>query len=278
MYSFFFFSIILLERMVVMKQRTISAIILLIILVGSLIISSKLFGILMQIIAILGYNEFFNIKYKDRLKELRLIKYLGIVGLVLLTLNNTFYVLDMKIVILLPLLILSIPIVFYNDNKLYNINDCMYVIGIVYFLGLSFGNIIFLRDTNIAKCIFIFIIAFITDTYAYIGGSLIGRHKLTSISPKKTIEGSLIGTIMGVLVGSVYYYNLVGGVTVFQVVMFSLILTILSEIGDLMFSSIKRYFDKKDYSNLIPGHGGVLDRFDSVIYVSLGLSLILSIF
>ena len=154
----------------------------------------------------------------------------------------------------------------------------MYVIGIVYFLGLSFGNIIFLRDTNIAKCIFIFIIAFITDTYAYIGGSLIGRHKLTSISPKKTIEGSLIGTIMGVLVGSVYYYNLVGGVTVFQVVMFSLILTILSEIGDLMFSSIKRYFDKKDYSNLIPGHGGVLDRFDSVIYVSLGLSLILSIF
>lgn len=261
-----------------MKQRTISAIILLIILVGSLIISSKLFGILMQIIAILGYNEFFNIKYRDRLKELRLIKYLGIVGLVLLTLNNTFYVLDMKIVILLPLLILSIPIVFYNDNKLYNINDCMYVIGIVYFLGLSFGNIIFLRDTNIAKCIFIFIIAFITDTYAYIGGSLIGRHKLTSISPKKTIEGSLIGTIMGVLVGSVYYYNLVGGVTVFQVVMFSLILTILSEIGDLMFSSIKRYFDKKDYSNLIPGHGGVLDRFDSVIYVSLGLSLILSIF
>ena len=136
---------------------------------------------------------------------------------------------------------------------------------------------IYLIYIKLIKCIFIFIIAFITDTYAYIGGCLIGRHKLTSISPKKTIEGSVIGTIMGTLIGSVYYYNLVNGVTIFETVVLCLFLTLLSEFGDLFFSSIKRYFDKKDYSNLIPGHGGVLDRFDSVIYVSLGLSLILSI-
>ena len=259
-----------------MKRRTISAVVLLLILISSLIISSKLFGIIMLICAIIGFNEFFDIKYSDNLKKLRLIKMLGIVSLILITLNNTFYKVDMNITILLPLLILSMPIVFYNDNKLYNINDCLYTLGIVYFLGLSFGNIIYLRDSNILKCIFIFIIAFITDTYAYIGGSLIGRHKLTTISPKKTVEGSLIGTVMGTVAGSVYYYNMVGGLTLFQVVILCLFLTILSEIGDLMFSSIKRYFNKKDYSNLIPGHGGILDRFDSVIYVSLGLSLILN--
>lgn len=134
-----------------------------------------------------------------------------------------------------------------------------------------------MADVSLVRCIFIFIIAFITDTYAYIGGSLIGRHKLTSISPKKTIEGSLIGTLMGTLVGTVYYYNLVLGVTLFETIVLCLVLTLLSEIGDLFFSTIKRYFEKKDYSNIIPGHGGILDRFDSVIYVSLGLSLILSL-
>ena len=197
--------------------------------------------------------------------------------LLIIAMNNTFYKLDLNIVVLIPLFVLSLPIVFYNDSKLYNITDAMYSLGIVYFLGFAFGNIIYMGDTSIVKCIFIFIIAFITDTYAYIGGCLIGRHKLTSISPKKTIEGSVVGTIMGTLIGGVYYYNLVGGVTVFETVVLCLFLTLLSEIGDLFFSSIKRYFDKKDYSNLIPGHGGILDRFDSVIYVSLGLSLVLSI-
>ena len=259
-----------------MKERTISVIILLILMIGSMIIDSKLFGILMLIFSVLGFLEFFNIRYSEKNKKLDLIRIVGILCLLLVSMNNTFYKLDMNIIVLIPLLFLSLPIVFYNDNKLYNISDALYNLGIVYFLGFAFSNIIYMGDVSLIKCVFIFIIAFITDTYAYIGGCLIGRHKLTSISPKKTIEGSIIGTIMGSLIGSVYYFNLVGGVSMFETVILCLFLTILSEFGDLFFSSIKRYYNKKDYSNLIPGHGGILDRFDSVIYVSLGLSLILS--
>ena len=66
-------------------------------------------------------------------------------------------------------------------------------------------------------------------------------------------------------------------ISIVSIVLMYLCLSILSEIGDLVFSSIKRYFNKKDYSNLIPGHGGILDRFDSVIFVSLGFTILLGI-
>lgn len=261
-----------------MKKRTFSAMVLLLILVVSLIISSKLFSLIMLLCAILGFNELFTVKYKKRIKELDIIKIFAIISIILITLNNIFFALDLKVLILLPLLILSIPIIFYNNSDVYNITDCMYILGSVYFLGFAFGNIVSLRNINIYQCVYIFIISFITDTYAYIGGILIGRHKLTSISPKKTIEGSIIGTFMGVVAGTVYYYNIVGNMSLSKVIILSFCLTIISEMGDLVFSSIKRYFGTKDYSNLIPGHGGILDRFDSVIYVSLCMSLLLSIF
>lgn len=260
-----------------MKQRTISAIILLVVLITALVISSKLFGIVMSLCAIVGFNEFFSVKFKNE-RELQAIKIIGVFSVLLMTLNNLFYELEYNVFILIPLLLISLPIIFYNDNKLYNINDSMYVLGAVFFTGLAFANIIFMREISLSRCIFIFLISFMTDTFAYIGGSLIGKHKFTSISPNKTIEGSFIGAIVGTVIGTVYYFNVVGGVTIFEGVTLCIFLSILSELGDLLFSSIKRHFEIKDYSNLIPGHGGILDRFDSVIMVSLGLSLILSLF
>lgn len=107
---------------------------------------------------------------------------------------------------------------------------------------------------------------------------MVGKYTFTPISPKKTIEGSLIGMLMGVVVGSVYYYNVIGNESVMYAILLSFSLAIISEIGDLLFSSIKRYYGVKDFSNLIPGHGGILDRFDSVIYVSLCMALITSLF
>ena len=265
------------ERSDTMKLRIISGILLVLILLGSLLLSYKVFACLMTLVAALGYRELLNIKYGKNENNIEFIRFIGYISIILITLNGIFFDLSNNITLVIPILVLTIPIIFYNDSKKYNINDALYIFGIVYFLSFAFSTIITEAKLDIYKCIYIFLIAFITDTYAYIGGCLIGKHKLTEISPKKTIEGSIVGCIAGGIIGSFYYYTFVGGTNLITVIIMSFTLTILSEIGDLVFSSIKRYFNKKDYSNLIPGHGGILDRFDSVIFVSLGLTLILSI-
>lgn len=258
-----------------MKKRTVSAIFLMILLIGSFVINSKLFCVLMLGLSLGGFKEFFDIKYQGNNKKIRLIKYLGMFLLSLIVLNSFLWGIDILIFILLTLLILALLIVINSKMDKYNINDYFYVVGIILLLGLGFGNICSMAVNKRELCIFIFLIAFMTDTYAYIGGSLIGKHKFSVISQNKTIEGIFCGSIMGTIIGSTYYYNIVGNLSIVETVIFCLGLTVLSEFGDLFFSSVKRVFEKKDFSNLIPGHGGVLDRFDSVLFVSLGLMLLL---
>lgn len=259
-----------------MKERTLGAIIIVSILVIGALLGTKVFAVVMSIVALLGLRELMNIKYEKR--KIRPIKFISYLFLLIFLLNNIFYKIDITFLIILSIIGLIIPIVFYDDKEKYNINDAFYFLGIIFFLAFSFMTIINLRSSNVYKCIYIFIISFMTDTYAYIGGRLIGKHHFTGISPKKTIEGSIIGILIGTFIGSIYYHAVMMNMPVIKVAIMSLLLSIISEIGDLVFSSIKRYFDKKDYANLIPGHGGILDRFDSVIFVSLGYMLMLIVF
>ena len=258
-----------------MKKRLIGAFIVLSVLITSLILGDNVFAIVISIIALLGLKELIDIKYKNR--NIIFIKILTYILLGLFMFNNLVLKFDSKIVICASLILLILPIIFYDDKDKYNINDSLYLFGIIFFLGYAFLNIIEIRNISIVKCIYIFVIAFITDTYAYISGMLIGKHRFTDISPKKTIEGCLIGGIMGSFIGSMFYYSLVSDLSLIKTIVMSIVLVFLSETGDLIFSSIKRYFGKKDYSNIIPGHGGILDRFDSVVFVSLGMLIMLGI-
>ncbi len=116
----------------------------------------------------------------------------------------------------------------------------------------------------------IFLVAWGSDTCAYFIGRRFGKHKLApKISPKKTIEGS-IGGIVGATIASIafyYYFNLTLMTDIFTYIIFIIAAIILSQLGDLVASSIKRTFKIKDFGKIMPGHGGLLDRFDSVLII-----------
>lgn len=256
-----------------MKKRILSGSVIVLVLILSFVLNEMFFTLLISACSIIGLKEILDAKFKKQeVIGINIVSYPLLLGIVL---SGNLFSCDKIIFIVLTILILLSLMVIYNDNKKYNINDALYVIGMIIFLGLSFNSLIYFRNTDISKCIYIFLIACITDSYAYLGGSLIGKHKLTTISPKKTWEGSIVGSLVGTIVGTVFYMVVIGDMVLVSVIVLSLVLTIISQIGDLVFSSIKRYFDIKDYSNLIPGHGGVLDRFDSILFVALGLSFML---
>ena len=123
-------------------------------------------------------------------------------------------------------------------------------------------------------------ITIVTDSYAYFIGRLIGKHKLLEeISPKKTWEGTIGGSIMSTFICTVYYITVINPqISILKIIFTVLFLSIIGQFGDLFFSAIKRLFGIKDFSNIMPGHGGILDRLDSIIFVMLAFTFFINIF
>lgn len=169
------------------------------------------------------------------------------------------------------------------------VNDMSTAVLTVMYSAAGLTGIIYLHDFHeggSAIYFLVFIGAWITDIFAYFTGFLLGKHKLIpDVSPKKTVEGSIGGIAFCTLafLGFTLLYNQVflpdGGRAIPYLVMIpvGIVTSVVSQVGDLAMSVLKRHYGIKDFGKLFPGHGGILDRFDSVVAVSVLLSVVLGI-
>lgn len=265
-----------------MKQRILTALIILIIFIPILIVGGVVFNLFTLLLGIIGLKEMLDIREsRERLPIImKLVTFGGFIFFVANTIirGNTTYLVDCRSIALI-MFVLMMPIIIYHDNRVYNINNALFLVGTILFLGTAFNLLIMLREYSLMHVIYLFSITIMTDVYAFLGGKLIGKHKLLeNVSPKKTWEGLIIGTVLGVLVAcTVYYMTIDDGINIFYLIIGTTLLSLIAQFGDLIFSSIKRLYNKKDFSNLMPGHGGVLDRLDSFIFALLAYTLFMSI-
>lgn len=262
-----------------MLKRILSATIMLLVLVPILIAGGRAFYIAVGGIALLALKEILDLQ-KSHSKIPSGVILMSMVALIFLVfyeynvdifsygINHLFFA--------LMLILFLIPTLFSYKNGQYNTQDAFYLIGIIILLGTAFNALIVLRNMNLNHLIYLFLITIMTDTFALVFGITFGRHPLAPlISPKKTFEGAIGGLLMGSIIPSLYYYYFINQIPFYIILFLSMLLSFTSQLGDLLFSKIKRENEIKDFSNLIPGHGGILDRFDSIIMVVLAYVLLI---
>ena len=252
-------------------QRTLTGIILLVIVVGAIAFGKISFFILFELIIIGGMYEFYTLAEKKKFNPLKIY---GIVIGVLAFAANYFFVNDLigieVFLAIIPVIISVFIIELYRKSEYVFVNIGFTLLGILYIaVPFSFANYITISDElkyNSNILLGFFFLTWSYDTLAYVFGVSFGKHRLFErISPKKSWEGFIGGTLSGL--GIAYIISLFCTELSFvHWAVLSVIIAVFGTYGDLVESSFKRNIDEKDSGSILPGHGGVLDRFDAVLF------------
>lgn len=303
-----------------MRKRIITALILGLILIPITVLNYPIwmfsvFQLVMIIFVIMGSLELIHMYEKEKPMRpvvqvvtiiLALLTYMNVGGMIEPLNPQVFPGLSLITLTLNPVIIISFVsvvllslLVFIDD---FSGADLGKAFTIVYYVGMGAASITILRYLGVRFIVYVALISMVTDIFAYFFGIAFGKHKMAPrISPKKSWEGAIAGTLFGTLIASgfaIFYgqifrpdgflgdvFNAEGYRTIFDnftslgneplsiqaliIIPITFLGSISAQIGDLIASKLKRNYDIKDFGNLFPGHGGVLDRFDSIIFIAI---------
>lgn len=265
-----------------MKTKIINILFLITFFIGSLFLNKLLFNILISILAIVSLRELFFIRTGERHLpiEIELISYVIVTFFVMNNYDNglDFYLVDYKILSVL-LLTGLIPLVLINNKKKYSILDALYLIGSTLFIGITFNLLSQFRSVNNNYVSYILLIALVTSIFEHITTYYIGKTMFVpAINPKKTLEGVIGGVLMSTIITTMFFISvIVTKLPLYAIVIISFALAIFGELGDLVFSFIKKEYNKSNFSNSNSKFSGILDIIDSVVFITLIFILFVSI-
>jgi phosphatidate cytidylyltransferase len=277
-----------------------------------------LFEVVMVLFVLGAINEFLSMfekkdvltkTFKRSVTLMTLLTYLALVGFMGVNQKDTVIV-QLELIHLLISGLIVLLFLYFVVSKNFTVEHIGKALLVIIYVAFGAASITSVRFIGVRFITYMFLISLLTDTFAYIVGVKFGKHKMTpTISPKKSWEGAIGGTIAATVIASLFalYYgkifnpstilgnifNSSGQQTILDrivlnqplpmplqvviIIVMTFTASIVSQFGDLMASKLKRHFEIKDFGNIFPGHGGIMDRFDSVLLVSLYVFSILNL-
>ena len=254
-----------------MKQRIITAVVAMALFLPILIYGNIPFLVLIYAMATIGLYELIKMKKMPLMTISSVLSFLLVWVLLIPDRYNHFFEMikydKMDIIIIIAFLLLVITVLSKNA---FTFDDASFLLLASLYIGVAFYYFFATRDADngLVTLLFVLITIWVTDSGAYFVGRSLGKRKLwPEISPNKTVEGFLGGIGSAIIVAILFYLLSTIDYNISKLIVMALLISVFGQLGDLVQSAYKRHYGVKDSGNILPGHGGILDRFDSLIFI-----------
>ncbi len=269
-----------------MLTRVISGAVLVVAALITILTGGYFLAAVLLILSLIGFSELMKACKIGGEKEKNALLIVGDIGIILYYLLMVFTENRTYLFLAVIMMLVALMFVYVFTFPKYHAHQVMSTFFCMIYAPVMLSCIYLVRSLPYGEYSvwMIFISSWICDTCAYFVGVFLGKHKMSpKLSPKKSIEGAIGGIVGSALVGALYGYLIVAPVmgnpnVTWAFVLISAIGAVISQVGDLAASAIKRNHEIKDYGKLIPGHGGIMDRFDSVIFTAPMIYLLVLLF